>query len=57
LYIKDYYKIDKKIDLDCSIYMQSYELKDDKIKINFDTNISDKNYCSDEYRQTWTYSG
>jgi len=57
LYIKDYYKTDKKVDLDCSIYMQSYELKDDKIKINFDSNVSDSDFCKDNYRQTWTYSG
>jgi len=56
LYIKDYYKINEKLDLNCSIYMQSYELKDDEIKINFDTNISDEDYCNDEYRQIWTYS-
>ena len=57
LYVKDYFKTKKEEKTNCSIILQSYDAKDDKLKINFDTKIDDEKYCKDNYKQIWTYSG
>ena len=41
----------------CQILLQSQDItSDNKLRINFDSNVSDSSLCSDSYKQIWTHS-
>ena len=55
-----YYKIQKEQENtpSCKIILQSQEINsENKLKINFDSQVSNSDFCSNDYKQIWTYSG